>query len=106
MPLDKDVFVVSLGRRDVFYSFPKRNQIELRKTEDLEKAGIGRCLDTKSYVTSHREPTGVRSINEPRAPIAGRQKSKGDSVPYRSSKLRLLDKRMQRLNRGLPLLHR
>ena len=28
MPLDKDVFVVSFGRGDDFYSFPKRNHIE------------------------------------------------------------------------------
>jgi hypothetical protein len=68
MPLDKDVFGVSFGRRDDFYSFPKRNHIEsIARLSTAKRLAEGAVLVPElGHVASTRTRRAVD--NGPRPP--------------------------------------
>jgi hypothetical protein len=71
MPLDKDVFVVSLGRRDDFNSFPKRNRCVYCKFKAPRRGRQGAVL-MPELVTWHREPRHGSAVDkEVAAPFLG-----------------------------------
>jgi hypothetical protein len=116
MPLDKDVFVVSLGRRNDILTRSRNGTVVsiagFKHHEETAKA-LPRRPDLRHCGIENHD-MGVRSIRG--APNFGLAKiqvvgalgptkiKKGNRFPF--LKLCSLDKRMQRLYRGLPVLHR